>query len=393
MRSSNSDLIYEYILEREPGLRGKTLFIKFRRIMLFRSALLLITMPLETCVLAFRCLVAPWKSPIDAITLTLISPDLLTEFSSRDLVFAGPATWIIEAFRRRGTYMPVSVPYILLTMGLFVPLGFRRTLGKCAKWWISSLCKLYKLRGAKLIIHSDALPFARAFVLCARELGMRTICIQHGIFQAESGIENIDGYLCDVNIVRSHEDREIIAGRNRSTQFVVEPDFFLAIPSIVDIDKSRPIVTLVGEGLHVVDDALALRYISELRRWELELATLSYCVYYRPHPNERSFARKFGFSHLDMTPLHVSIGRTDIYVGYGSTLLIEAAAVGCLAVQIPVDGKYNLGMDRAGIRIQRVTSTGDIMQLASSASARHISMDTLIERKRCAVRRVYQAIS
>lgn len=392
MNQRNPDLLFEYILEREAGARGKTLFVQFRRILLRRALLLFLALPLDLFALCLQMLRWPWQPQKKTITLTRMVPELLSQLTAAGLVYAGHPSWAILAWRKNAFYMPISLPYILLTVALYVPNGSRRILGRWALCWVDWLYTLYKVKGARVFVHSDALPFARAFVLQARERGMKTICVQHGIFHSNSGIKNFDGYLCDLNIVRSHQDGELISSGNRATELCVEPDFFLTVAQEFQPRGFKPVVTLVGEGWHVVDYRFSKRYMNEFHRLEEELQKLGCNVFYRPHPSERSFVKKLGFHQLDLADLSTSIATTDLYVGYSSTLLVEAAAAGCTAAQMSVDGVFNPDLNRGEIHVWHVETAQDVLRLAEAAHARLPLAVDLVERKKKAIDRVYKKI-
>lgn len=392
MNQPDPNLLFEYILEREPGLRGKTLFIQFRRILLRRALLLVFALPFDLIVLGLQMLRWPWQSRKKMITLTLIAPDLLAHLTESGLVYAGSPSWAVVAWRQRASYMPVSLPYILLAVALYLPNRPRRIMGCWALRWVDCLFGLYKVDMASLLVHSDALPFARAFVLQARDRGIKTICVQHGIFHANSGIKSYDGYLCDLNVVRSREDGELISSSNDATELCIEPDFFLTPIHGLNANNVNPVITLVGEGWHTVDKLFSKRYIELLRKLEIDLFSLGCAVQFRPHPSERSFANKFGFRKLDLADIGTSMAGTDVYLGYSSTLLIEAAAAGRVGAQISVDGIFNPGMSRAGIDVLRVESVQDVFRLASSPQKNGDLASDLTDRKNRSIDRVRRKI-
>jgi hypothetical protein len=285
------------------------------------------------------------------------------------------------------------VPYILLAVALYLPSRVRCVLGAWALGWVDGLFRLYKLDGARLIVHSDALPFARAFVLQARHRGMKTICVQHGIFHANCGMEKFDGYLCDSNVVRSVEDGALISSCNTATELIVEPDFFLTPFERFHSNNKSPLITLVGEGWHSIDDVFSNKYIARLKQFEVELFSLGFNVQFRPHPSERSFVNKFGFKKIDMTDIAISMGRTDMYLGFSSTLLIEAAAAGLVAAQIKVDGAFNPAMNRAGLNIWLVESAQDIARLLENSRNKNYLNNDLLDRKNKAIDRVCKTIN
>jgi hypothetical protein len=207
-----------------------------------------------------------------------------------------------------------------------------------------------------LVMHSDALPFARSILYAAKNnltIQSLSVCLQHGIFHEHFECTELDGSLADINVARSEFDKALIEKNNKESFFIISEDFF--IPAVGKIDKknnknkNKPVI-LVGEGFHVVDKDLSIKYISRLKAVEAELLNKGWCVKYRPHPSEKLIYRSFGFKNIDALDLKSSLAIALAYIGYSSTLLIEASSIGIPCYSLSLDGEARVKLHRNDFR-------------------------------------------
>ena len=197
----------------------------------------------------------------------------------------------------------------------------------------------------KVVVHSDALPFARSFIMAANKMSAKTICIQHGNFHLGTIISEIDGSLSSVNIVRSNVDGEIIRPSSPSSKIILAPGFFrLQIPYLAK-GGEKPVVLLIGEGFHIVDKKFNKDYINRLQEIAAMLKSKNLDIIFRPHPSERNLNWKSKFEVIDSISLEKSLSQVDAVIGYSSTLLFEASSLGIIAVCVDVNGRFKVGID------------------------------------------------
>jgi hypothetical protein len=248
------------------------------------------------------------------------------------------------------TYFPASLIYFMCGM-----LPWKGPLRKISHNIIvkfsSGILKLTMIKKKFILIcHSDSLPFARAVIFAGKTYGAISVCVQHGIFHEHYEVSELDGVIADINIVRSTHDKNLIKKNNRYSKYLVTPDFFKVLINNANDIGVMPII-LVGEGLHVVNRELAEKYIARLKEIESELLGLGIYVEYRPHPSERFRYRFFGFKAIDRRSLEKSFGIARGYIGYSSTLMVEASAIGipCYSVELPDIYIANLNRDANSI--------------------------------------------
>ena len=201
-------------------------------------------------------------------------------------------------------------------------------------------------------MHSDALPFARSILYATKNnstIQSLSVCIQHGIFHEHFQCTELDGSLADINVTRSEFDKALIENNNKESFYIISENFFIPVVGEIDRNKSKPVI-LVGEGFHVVDKDLSIKYISRLKAVEAELLSKGWHVKYRPHPSEKLIYRSFGFKNIDTFDLKSSLAVALAYIGYSSTLLIEASSIGIPCYSLSLDGEARVKLHRNNFR-------------------------------------------
>lgn len=245
-------------------------------------------------------------------------------------------------------YIPASPIYIICGIlpwrGRFREIS-NKIIIKFAKFLLSQLFTPGRII---FVMHSDALPFARSLLFAMQDCPIYSpisVVIQHGIFHEHFDCTELDGSLANVNVTRSEFDTELIKRNNKNSLFIVSKNFFLPSVSESIVDNVKPVI-LVGEGFHVVDRQLSQKYISQLKTIEQELLSYGWCVKYRPHPSEKLNYRSFGFMNIDTANLSESLGSALAYIGYSSTLLVEAASIGIPCYAVKIDGEEKVNFQR-----------------------------------------------
>jgi hypothetical protein len=146
-----------------------------------------------------------------------------------------------------------------------------------------------RIRGAGLEVvftHSDALPVARAMIHCLKPLGIKFICVQHGVFHSELKNE-IDGIKCDLNIVMNPTQLKLFLNSNSINNIVYSDLVSNRIEIYCEKTKEFDSVVLIGEGLHSISKT---KNDELLRAYDLVKERCSFhnvkCLY-KPHPSEK----------------------------------------------------------------------------------------------------------
>jgi hypothetical protein len=238
----------------------------------------------------------------------------------------------IENLNSTMVYIPASPVYFLSALGWLLPSKYYNNWTNLVIKFNVFYLKSYLPESCKksfLIVHSDALPFARSLVFGCNKLKIKTICIQHGTFHKKNTILEVDGSKSDINVVRSEEDRAIIEKIAPNSQYLVMPEFFLLnIPKNIVINDRLPRIVLVGEGYHILDEDFHNIYMKRLETVFLEFLPFECNCFFRPHPSEKFLTIPKTFNKIDKSSLVESISKADCLIGYSSSLLYEAASSG-----------------------------------------------------------------
>lgn len=387
--------VFSYVFNREPGERGRTFLSEIKKSYIRKSLLLAFFIPLDIVIYLVFLIFNPFRCQFARIVfVTDIFPALVARSSTSLCCFVGAPNLLLQAIRNRGVYIPASLVYIFLALSRWNPSKSRGMGADFAIRLLTVMLRPFVSTGSVMVFHSDALPFGRSVLFAGKRLGLRTCCIQHGIFHQSSAISEVDGYLCDVNVVRSSQDGELIRQASPETSIVVEPDFFLRcdIDEASDLlpDRSGKKIIVLGEGWRLVDAKFSERYMQRIQQMANDLLVKGFDVVFRPHPSERGLGSRYGFDKVDAGPLDDCIASANAIIGYSSTVLFEAASLGVLACQIDVDRQHFPGLSRDGVMIEKICTAGDV---AVALNARKfVAYPDRHERKRAAVERVFKLL-
>jgi hypothetical protein len=269
----------------------------------------------------------------------------IPEFLHEETIIVTDPFSAIKQFNSNCIYIPASLIY--LGCGLLPWRGAWRQVSNKIILGSTSLILRTMLGKRKfvLICHSDSLPFARALIFIGKKSGAIIACLQHGIFHEKYDVEELCGSLSDINVVRSDYDADLIRKRNPNSKYLVTPQFFEVRINKLQNNIIKPII-LVGEGLHMVSKTLANKYLVRLKEIESELLDLGFVVQYRPHPSEKLRCHFFGFNSIDSKELAESFATAQAYIGYSSSLIVEASSIGVPCYIVEIDGIYNSSMNR-----------------------------------------------
>ncbi len=186
-----------------------------------------------------------------------------------------------------------------------------------------------------LIISSTIDPFQRLWVYWAKELRIKVVCIQHGVFASYSAPEIKERDIVDFYIGYTPQQSELIKKviPIKKHRWLFSKDSF-----IYNFKKKRAITfCLVGtdyerygnEGIKIKKNILKI-YIKFIQ-YILEKSEINLIFIYKKHPSEKLFSPIDKYARIQAKVNYNSI---DIFVGTKSTMLINAASMYKCAVQL-----------------------------------------------------------
>ncbi len=189
---------------------------------------------------------------------------------------------------------------------------------------------LTKTRVKVVVANSTLDPINRLWLQVAREFGLKTVCVQHGVYS-----DAIPTYVLEEDIIDRYvaldDGQAAILRKNIAPAKIVTlgvRDTFEWVPP-----AGMPKICFVGEdweryGLEKIKRLIIGKY-SEIATF---LKAQGYGeFYYKPHPSEEMLLDITSHARL-LKPADVNM--PDVYVGFTSTLLKEMSSRGKLVIQI-----------------------------------------------------------
>lgn len=220
-----------------------------------------------------------------------------------------------------------------------------------------------------IFVHSDALPLVRALISIFKPVGIKFVCVQHGIFH--QSLENeIDGIKSNYNIVMNESQEKYFLDSNAKNTVVYTNLKSQSIDIIVREKLSRfSSVVVIGEGFYSVSKEIneaILSLYSEIKRMCVS-AGLSFC--YRPHPAEKKSLITLCCLFLRFKSLCFSdrnLFESDVlYIGIHSSYISKVSAASGLVIQLDLDKqKYGSSHD-LGVTSVKISQLCSILESKS----------------------------
>jgi hypothetical protein len=198
---------------------------------------------------------------------------------------------------------------------------------------------LEKTKATVLIANSTIDPINRLWLQIGRLAGLKTICVQHGLYS-----RSIPSYVLEEDIIDQYISLD--AGQSSILIRNIPEGKILNIgrPTTFEwIPPPRPLrICFVGEDWERYGFT-DLKY-SVIQRYKELVVFLKghgyHNFYYKTHPSEQMLLDIESFTNI-LKP--IDFGLPDVYFGFGSTLLKEMSSKNKMAIQIldPVTGADN----------------------------------------------------
>lgn len=181
-----------------------------------------------------------------------------------------------------------------------------------------------------LLLNSTMDPINRLWLLSATKLGLKTICIQHGVYSTAAVPTNLEENVVDTYVALDDGQKAILGAS-------IPPEKILVLGAKQMRDWAPPKPTLnicfVGEdweryGELELKERIIQCYLQIVSKLQ---SSGSFNFYYKPHPSEENF---MGVNRrLKFISRH-GLNNIDVFLGFSSTLLKEQSSAGKLCIQI-----------------------------------------------------------
>ena len=257
---------------------------------------------------------------------------------------------INKVLSNRGIYFPVSFIFPLIT--LFFYFRSNRLLTFLSNFEKHINCFL-EYQNKYLIVNADFLPYQRTLIFFFKRKNFTVVNFQHGkLNQNYFGDEEIEGQFSDVIVVRSIADKNIIKSSNPAKKIIVFPSIFYDdFTHQANKTKSPNVVVIIGEGWQRIDKDFFKKFCNEVKRAIIFMKFNNINYIYKPHPSHNWIFTILNFSHVSYQPINKLLHDHNIFLGYDSTVLLDAIALGKTAYSFPIEYNKNVKIDPKIIRL------------------------------------------
>lgn len=203
---------------------------------------------------------------------------------------------------------------------------------RAAKFIDNVTSMLFKMNPEYLVVWNDSLFLERLLVFCGRRAGVKSICIQHGIFHDAFNREFLDGHYADYMFVWGKSQADLYG----NCGFAKEKLKVMGYPYRVEnasVGKHEKVVCILGENIETLNKELGLKKKQVYEAIADLLRSNNFRVIYKPHPFETD--RNFIPANLETVAISLSdaFDNYSMFVALTSTALLEATLHGKIAVQ------------------------------------------------------------
>jgi len=333
-----------------------------------------------------RKLVSPTDAP--ALLLdheTIRYPSILHEASKTTSIYC---TGFRSAYyiKKNVFYLPIFGILEALYSGILGDDDDRMNQG------IEKLRRVFKeVNPGVIVLGKDNMPVGRAIVLVARQLGIPTVEIQHGIYQSNSPLNT--GRYVDYVFVWGEYFKQLYLKQNLRAEATIKvlgyPYELQSLPQ--GHKKQRLNVYYLGQNVEMYNSQLLESKLETIEALDKMCKKLGFAFTYRPHPGDSRASLREKLPDVKFSPksetLEKSSMQGDIFISFSSTSLVEIALRGKLCIQLrnyrlSTDNFEDLGIcprsfdsiDEVAGYLKDIGETGDLNQFYRPVSSKYIEI-------------------
>lgn len=201
---------------------------------------------------------------------------------------------------------------------------------------LSNKLTKYKHHTSILIVCNDSLPMQRYIINVAKVSTLKSICIQHGVFQSKSPAMILDGWYSDYFFAINDLQKQLLVHNGLSQTKIFTMGFYAApyLPqrSLATIEKRK--ICFLGQPWSKYMNKQATKYIDIVEKVHTALNDSDISLYYKPHPWEDTDSIPNCITNIISENLNDTIENYDVFISVTSTALYEANWAGRISIQI-----------------------------------------------------------
>lgn len=317
---------------------------------------------------------------------------LISRFGSQEAAIVGGPKDFAQA-RRMGLQFSFSGD--LLAASSSILFGKR---GIPSSWIVDRWIRFFSRQHdpCYLVVPSDTLPISLLLVKIADQCkNVRTVCVQHGLFNSGFALGDIEGRNSSINLVYCDSQRREMERRLPGALVEV-----MGFPAEFPIRASQasPLdhAILVGTGTYE-DLTTYMISLTIFHRVRSVLERAGFRVEYRPHPSEKDRAPALEDWTIDRQPTESLLsGPRKVFIGFISTLLYEAHLAGHRVIILNDVAIPGYDISDFGLKLD-TTDMDRIVEMISvdsdETAIEHIDSSGVRERFELALRRAIDRLS
>lgn len=326
---ANFDDLYAYVEERNQ--RDQNFKINIRNLYLKNAKWIFPFYDILSSILFF------WLRPYKKKKYFFIGSrftHLIAALPGEDVCIIGGPKQLLFCLRHNIRYIPNGIIWKLLSKGFTG--DNTEQIKKFACRQSRLLAKLSDDKNQSLlIVENDSLPIQRLYCNIANESNIKTICIQHGLFQSKTDPEIIDGWKCDYFICYDEKQKDVLSGLGINRHKIVIGGFYEPIFPANKMSINVPIkVCFLGQPWFKYGDIYKNKYQGIVDILSSSLRDQEIHFYFKPHPWEKDADYLKDMNNVFIGNMQEAIEKYDVFFSFTSTALLEVTMAGKVAIQI-----------------------------------------------------------
>lgn len=195
---------------------------------------------------------------------------------------------------------------------------------------------LYKWGIQSVITINDSLPLERFWIEAARRVGIKSVCLQHGLFSASLSALS-DGGFADYILAYDDEQAKIIKSNPRNKSKILVFGYHSVVNNLQKLSRppQRIRICFLGQPWGEYYTHLKEHYYKILKNCSGQMRDENLPIFYKPHPSEHHYRDdpKWPIQLYDGT-LKKAFLDFDVFISISSTALFEAKLNGRMSIQI-----------------------------------------------------------
>lgn len=259
---------------------------------------------------------------------------LITALPKEDVCIIGGPRQLLFCLKNNISYIPNGSFWKILSLGFDGAVGNELTaLSTKMSKMLASLVN--QSENAIIVVENDSLPLQRIFCNIAADTGIKSVCIQHGLFQSKTDAKTIDGWKCNYFICYDNNQKDVITGLGISAEKIIIGGFYEPINKVSNEQKNNPLrVCFLGQPWYRYGDAYKQKYLSILEDVSAQFSRNEIEYYFKPHPWETDASYLKEINNVFHGNMAEAILSHDVFLSLTSTALLEVTMAGKVGIQI-----------------------------------------------------------